>query len=166
MAIGASEQGFDSHTAYIAFGSNMGRREEYIKKALLMMEETVGSLAKVSSIIETEAYGYTEQEDFLNGVAEVQTRLTPEELLERLQAIEKKLDRVRVIHWGPRTIDLDIIFYDDCIIHQEQLVIPHGDFRRRDFVLTPMVEIAPGWKDPVTGKTMAKLQEELQGFTG
>ena len=153
--------GSTMHKVYIAFGSNMGKREEYIKKALSMMEETVGRLVKVSSIIETKAYGYTDQGDFLNGAVEVETRLSPEELLTSLQKIEKQLDRIRTIRWGPRTIDLDIVFFEDWIIRENYLAIPHEDFRQREFVLAPMAEIAPQWKDPVTGKTMAMLREEL-----
>ncbi|EKN40124.1 2-amino-4-hydroxy-6-hydroxymethyldihydropteridine pyrophosphokinase, partial [Clostridium botulinum CFSAN001627] len=100
------------HTAYVAFGSNIGEKENYIKKALEKIEERGMKIIKVSSIYETEPYGVLDQDSFLNGVVKIETNLTPEDLIGELLNIEKQLDRVRERRWGPRTIDLDIIFYD------------------------------------------------------
>lgn len=149
--------------AIVAFGSNMGQRQKTIEDALKMMEERVGRILAVSEVIETEPYGYTEQDNFLNGAALLDTELSPRRLLEVLQGIEAELGRVRLIHWGPRTIDLDIIFYGDEIIDEEDLHIPHADFAQRTFVLGPICEIAPDTVDPRSGKTVRRLYEELIG---
>ncbi len=98
------------HTAYVAFGSNIGEKENYIKRALEKIEERGMKIIKVSSIYETEPYGVLDQDSFLNGVVKIETNLTPEDLIGELLHIEKQLDRVRERRWGPRTIDLDIIF--------------------------------------------------------
>ena len=145
----------------ISFGSNMGQKQKYIEDALKMMDEKAGKILAVSSIIETKPYGYTQQDDFLNGAVLLETELTPRHLLEVLQGIEADLDRVRLIHWGPRTIDLDIIFYEDLIIDEEDLHIPHLDFANRMFVLGPVCEIAPDLVDPRSGKTVRQLYEKL-----
>ena len=110
--------------------------------------------------METKAYGYTEQDDFLNMAISVETELEPRELLEALHEIEAELDRVRLIRWGPRTIDLDIIFYGERIIDEEDLHIPHIDFMNRDFVLSPIAEIAPDLTDPRSGKTILQIRDE------
>ena len=145
----------------IAFGSNMGEKQQYIEKALKQMEEKVGKTLAVSSVIESEPYGYTEQDNFLNGAVLIETELAPYQLLDVLHEIEADLDRVRLIHWGPRTIDLDIIFYDDLIMDEEDLHIPHIDFANRTFVLGPICEIAPDLVDPRSGKTVRQLYEKL-----
>ena len=147
---------------FIALGSNIGEREKYVRLALEEIEERVGSILKKSSVIETEPYGYLDQEDFLNMVIKVDTRLKPYELLEELLAIEKDLDRVRTINWGPRTIDLDIIYYEDLIVDEEDLSIPHIDLYNRDFVLEPLVEIEEGLLDPRKNKTVKELLIELK----
>ena len=146
----------------IAIGSNMGEREEYIRQAIDMMEEKAGHILAVSDTIETKPYGVTDQADFLNLAVSMETELTPRQLLEVLHGIEADLDRVRLIRWGPRTIDLDIIFYGDRIIDEEDLHIPHIDFYHREFVLGPICQIEPDLIDPRTGKTIRKLLEELR----
>ncbi len=123
------------HTAYVAFGSNIGEKENYIKRALEKIEERDIKIIKVSPIYETEPYGVLDQDNFLNGVVRIETNLTPEDLIKELLLIEKQLDRVRERRWGPRTIDLDIIFYDDLIINKNNLIIPHKDMENREFVL-------------------------------
>ena len=148
--------------AIIAIGSNMGEREQDIERAIEEIGARAGQVSAVSDIIETKAYGYTEQDDFLNLVICIETELLPRQLLRALNEIEADLDRVRLIHWGPRTIDLDIIFYGDQIIDEEDLHIPHIDFANRDFVLRPICDIAPEWIDPRSGKTIRQLLADLE----
>lgn len=147
--------------AFIAMGSNMGDRRKYVADALVEIEKRVGKIIGKSSIIETKAYGYTEQDDFLNLAIEVETELSPRELLKELLQIEKELDRVRLIHWGPRTIDLDIIYYEDQIIDEEDLHIPHIDVYNRTFVLGPIAEIDSEFIDPRKNRTVGSLLNDL-----
>ena len=121
--------------AWIALGSNMGNREENIARALKEMKKEGLKLLKISSLIETAPYGRTDQNSFINGVCIVETSCTPEELLECLLSIEKCLGRVRMEHWGPRSIDLDILFYEDNIIDEKNLTVPHPDLQNHRFVL-------------------------------
>lgn len=150
------------HTAFIAFGSNMGDKKKYLDDAiqgLRDMKEIV--VEKVSGYLVTEPYGGVEQDEFLNGVLKLRTLLTPEELLDRLHELEAAANRERIIHWGPRTLDLDILFYDNEIIDTPNLHIPHIDMENRDFVLKPMDEIAPYYRHPVLNKTIHQLLNEL-----
>lgn len=150
------------HTAYIALGSNMGDREKYIKDAVKSLDEIRGCEVKqTSGLLETAPYGMTDQDDFLNACLELKTLLTPEELLKELNRIESSAGRERKVHWGPRTLDLDIIFYDDQIVQKKELCIPHVDMHRRKFVLEPLSQIAPYKRHPVYGKTVKEMLEEL-----
>lgn len=150
------------HTVYIALGSNMGDREGYLQMAIDSIGQEKGcQVKKISSFIRTAPYGGVEQEDFLNGCAQIRTLLTPQELLETLQGIEKQAGRERKVHWGPRTLDLDIIFYDREVVEEENLQIPHIEMAKRDFVLIPLREIAPFLRHPITGKTVGEMAEEL-----
>ena len=110
----------------------------------------------------TKPFGVTDQPDFLNGVLEMDTLLDPHELLYLLNSIEAEAGRERIIHWGPRTLDLDILFYDDLVMDSEELNIPHIGIAQRDFVLAPMNEIAPGFVHPVYRKTIQDLLMELK----
>ena len=153
------------HKAYIAFGSNMGNRERYIENGLADLAATPGvRILKKSSVISTKPYGGVEQDDFLNGCVMIETRLSPEQLLYELNRIEAKAQRTRDIHWGPRTLDLDIIFYDEEIIHSDRLIIPHADMANRLFVLEPLNEIAPYAYHPVLRKTVNELYTGLLNF--
>ncbi len=147
--------------AVIALGSNMGHREDTLKEAMIRMERQCGTIVCRSSMIETRAYGYTDQADFMNMVLLLETMMEPLDLLHALQSIEKELGRVRTIHWGPRTIDLDIIFFEDRVIDHPELRVPHPDFRNRDFVLIPAAEILPDYLDPETGLTLQELLRNL-----
>ncbi|EPY2302682.1 2-amino-4-hydroxy-6-hydroxymethyldihydropteridine pyrophosphokinase [Clostridium sporogenes] len=150
------------HTAYVAFGSNIGEKESYIKRALEKIEKRGMKIIKVSPIYETEPYGVLDQDSFLNGVVKIETNLTPENLIEVLLDIEKQLDRVRERRWGPRTIDLDIIFYDDLIINKNNLIIPHKDMENREFVLKPLCDIDENFIHPVLKKSVKQLYDELK----
>lgn len=150
------------HTAYIAFGSNMGDRREYLEDAIAALrQEPHCQVVQVSDILETEPYGVTDQAKFLNGCLELKTLLTPEELLAVLNRIEQQAGRERLQHWGPRTLDLDIIFYDKLVCQKKQLCIPHVDMQNREFVLKPLAQLAPYKRHPVYGKTVTEMLEEL-----
>ena len=146
------------HTAYIAFGSNMGDKKLFIDNGIRGLKKTKGCrIEAVSDYLVTEPYGVTDQDEFLNGVLKMRTLLSPEELLERLHQLEQEANRERIIHWGPRTLDLDILFYDQEIIDTADLHIPHPDMQNRDFVLAPMNQIAPYLRHPVLNQTISQL---------
>ena len=150
------------HTAYVAFGSNLGDSRQLIDEAV----EKLGSIAqnkvlKVSDYIVTKPYGVEDQPDFLNGCLMLETLLEPLELLDAMQNIENEAGRKRIKRWGPRTLDLDLIFYDDDIICNERLTVPHADMKNREFVLKPMAQIAPYYVHPVYKKTMLEMLKEL-----
>jgi len=150
------------HTAYIALGSNIGDKEGYLNQAVEALGQTpCCKVMRVSSFLTTKPYGVTEQDDFLNGCLKLRTLLPPHELLDVLHNIEQTAGRERSIHWGPRTLDLDIIFYDDLILEDEELCIPHVDMHRRDFVLRPLHEIAPYKHHPCSHKTVREMLTEL-----
>lgn len=150
------------HKAYIAFGSNMGESEKLIKNAIDQLKrDSVCKVKQISDTIRTKPYGGVEQDDFYNGVLEMDTLYSPAELLNRLHELEQDAGRERKIHWGPRTLDLDIIFYDKLVYEDDKLCIPHMDMQNRDFVLKPMVQLAPYFRHPVLGQTMMQLLETL-----
>lgn len=151
------------HEVYFGIGSNLGDKEKNILEALTFFREhPYCKDLKVSKLIKTEPYGYMEQDDFLNGAFYLKTLLTPEELLECISSVETNLKRERIIHWGPRTIDVDILFYDDLILHTEKLTIPHIEICKRDFVLRPLCDINPYLLHPVYKKTVTELLLNLQ----
>ncbi len=148
------------HHVYLSLGSNMGDTEENINKAIKLLDnEDDCHVIRVSALRITKPVGSIAQNDFLNGALCLSTLKTPCELLELIAYIEKELKRVRSVHWGPRTIDLDILLYDDQIIQSENLTIPHLEMDKRLFVLEPMAEIAPWLRHPVLGKTMKELKD-------
>ena len=150
------------HTAYIALGSNMGDKENYLNDAIAAINsDPMCIVDKVSDFIETKPYGYTEQDVFLNAAIKIQTLYSPKMLLDFLQKVEYEAKRVRTIHWGPRTLDLDIIFYDDEIIDEDTLIVPHQDMTNRDFVLIPLNQIAPHHMHPVFKKPISELLAAL-----
>lgn len=150
------------HDVIIALGSNMGDREGYLNGAVEKLNAVRGCrVKKVSDFIETPPYGVTDQEDFLNGCLEMETLMYPHELLDELHRIEKEAGRERIIRWGPRTLDLDIIFYDDMILQDDDLCIPHVEMHKREFVLKPLCGIAPYKRHPVTGKTVKEMLDEV-----
>ncbi|EGL38950.1 2-amino-4-hydroxy-6-hydroxymethyldihydropteridine diphosphokinase [Parvimonas micra] len=146
---------------WIALGSNMGEGRKNLDLAIKMMNERGVLVEKVSTYIETEPYGYTEQDNFVNAVCIAETKLSPRELLGVLLKIELDMGRVRIIKWGPRIIDLDILFYEDLIIDEEDLKVPHIEIQKRSFVLEPMNEISPDKIHPVFKKTVHQLLLDL-----
>jgi len=151
------------HLVYLGLGSNMGDKNVNIKKAIeIFANDESTKLIKCSSLIETKPYGYVDQDDFLNGVMLVATSKSPEEVLDLIGCVEKELLRVREIHWGPRTIDVDILFYDDIIMNTKDLTIPHSQIQYREFVLKPLCEIASDLIHPVFKRSVNDLYKELK----
>jgi dihydroneopterin aldolase/2-amino-4-hydroxy-6-hydroxymethyldihydropteridine diphosphokinase len=151
------------HTAYIALGSNMGDREAYLNGGVEALDAVRGcAVEKVSSYLETLPYGFTDQDNFLNGCLKLRTLLPPRELLRELNRIEAEAGRTREIHWGPRTLDLDILLYDDWIVEEDDLYIPHVELAKRDFVLKPLCEIAPYVRHPANGRTAKEMLDALK----
>ena len=151
-------------TAYIAFGSNIGDSEKLIKNAIeKISSEPSIRLKKKSSTIITKPYGNVkDQPDFYNGCIEIETYLKPQTLLDFLHKIENEAGRKRDVHWGPRTLDLDIILYGNEIINTESLTIPHPDMHNRAFVLEPLCEIAPFAYNPLMNVNANTLLEMLK----
>ncbi len=127
---------------YLGLGSNIGDRLGYLKKAMALIKnfhET--ELIKISKVYETEPWGYTEQDDYLNLCLEIKTTLSPYKLLTNCQEVEKNLRRERKIKWGPRTIDIDILLYDDLVLEEDDLIIPHPRIQERAFILIPLRDL-------------------------
>lgn len=144
----------------LAFGSNLGDREEYILAAYRLLEEELGELIKKSSFIETSPWGFESDNSFINSVAEFETKKTPYEALEICNKIEKELGRQRnPLHKGyqNRTIDIDILFYEDIILDTPTLKIPHPLIAERDFVLIPLKEILPNLLHPILKKEIRDI---------
>ena len=155
------------HDVFIGIGSNIGDREKYLRKGLQLLNLNSDVYIKtVSTFLETKPYGGVKMAPVLNGVVRIKTLLTPYELLKICNEIENKLGRERLIRWGPRTFDMDILFYDKIILENDCLTIPHIDIKNRDFVLKPMTEIAPGFVHPVYNKTMQDMLVELEHMDG
>ncbi len=141
----------------LGLGSNLGDREGNIAAAVARLAAWPGvSVEKVSSLYETAPVGYTDQPDFLNAVIAVVTTLGPRELLTACLAVERGLGRERSVRWGPRTVDIDVLFYDDVVLDSDELTLPHPRFHERCFVLVPLAEIA-GDAPVFAGKTAAEL---------
>lgn len=152
-------------TACLGLGSNLGEREAHLRHALRRLDELPGCvLLAVSSILETEPVGPVEQDRYLNAAALVRTTLPPRELLERLQGVERERlrDRRSGERWGPRTLDIDILLYDDLVIDEPGLTIPHPCLHERLFALEPLAEIAPDARIPTLGKTVAEVLAGLR----
>ena len=150
---------------YLGLGTNLGDRKQNINKAIGAISLKM-SISKQSSLYETTAWGYTDQPDFLNQVIQVETNLSPLRLLNFLKKTEVELGRVENFRYGPRLIDIDILFYDDLIKTTSRLQIPHPRIPERAFVLVPLNEIAPGFVHPVLKKTIAELLTKLPNKTG
>jgi 2-amino-4-hydroxy-6-hydroxymethyldihydropteridine diphosphokinase len=143
--------------AYLLIGGNIGDRQKYLRDATLMINTVVGEVTRTSSIYETAAWGLEDQSFFLNQVLEVKTSLEPADFLSAILNIEEQMGRRRSIKFGPRTIDIDILFYNQKVVKSEKLTIPHPEIQNRKFALVPMNEIAPGLIHPVMNKTISEL---------
>lgn len=150
------------HTVYLSFGSNMGNKQALIEEGIqkLKQHRWIRNVV-VSKLITTKPYGPVEQEDFLNGCLKLETLMDAQELLEFLHKIEAEADRKRIVRWGPRTLDMDIVFYDKEIYESEDLIIPHVDMHNRVFVLEPLCELCPNLRHPILGKTVAQMYAEV-----
>lgn len=151
------------HKVYLSLGSNMGDKRENLLEAIKRVGELENTeVVKSSTILETEPFGYIEQDNFLNACLEVKTLLTPQEFLSSILKIELDMGRVREIKWGPRVIDIDILFYDAEIIQEDNLAVPHPWICEREFVLEPLSEIAPNYVHPLERKTIMMLARKLK----
>lgn len=149
--------------AYISLGSNMGDKQRNIQDAISSLNSRPSTkITAVSGMYITKPIGYIEQDDFLNAAIEIRTLLSPYQLLDFLNKIEIQLKRERTIKWGPRTIDLDILIYDNLQITDNRLVIPHPRMHERLFVIEPVCDIAPYLIHPLLGKRMLELKAELE----
>lgn len=148
------------HTVFLALGTNLGNRQQFLRRACVFITQKIGCIVRQSSVYETPPFGYKNQGDFLNMVVCVETHFSPEVVFFHIQDIEKKLGRVRTIKNGPRTIDIDLLLYDQLLIKMPYLVVPHPYMHERRFVLEPLAEIAPRKRHPVLKKTVASLLRE------
>ena len=148
--------------AYLSLGSNEGERTLWLDKALWLLSVTCGTLVQMSSVYETAAWGIQDQPDFLNMVVQLETEKNARDLLTAILAVETTLGRHRTVKWGPRTIDIDILFFNDEVINTPDLVVPHPFIQERRFILLPMAEIAAEWIHPVLQKNIATLVAECK----
>jgi 2-amino-4-hydroxy-6-hydroxymethyldihydropteridine diphosphokinase len=150
-----------SHISYLSIGSNLGDRAKNLGTAIAFLAPQVQILMQ-SSIYQTEPWGYFDQPSFLNQVIKTETALEPFDFFNYLQGIESQMGRQETFRFGPRLIDLDILFYDDLILDSPNLTIPHPRIQERAFVLIPLAEIAPGLNHPVLGKTIQQLKMSVE----
>lgn len=149
-------------TVYLSLGSNMGERLVYLEQALLELDKLPKThVTAVSSYYETAPWGKTDQDPFLNACCQLETKLSPQELLSHCQEVEQKAGRERHEHWGPRTLDIDILLYGEAVIDEPNLTIPHPYLSERAFVLVPLADIAPHIQDPVLEQSILTLLDRL-----
>ncbi|MDF2883673.1 MAG: dihydroneopterin aldolase/2-amino-4-hydroxy-6-hydroxymethyldihydropteridine pyrophosphokinae [Clostridiaceae bacterium] len=150
------------HIVYIGIGSNMGDKEKNLRDAIELINSNIcNKVTKESKFYVTKPVGYLEQDDFINCAIEIKTLFQPGELMDFLLDVEKQLKRERVIRWGPRTIDLDILLYDDLICSNEHTIIPHPRMAERLFVIKPLCDIAPYVVHPILNKRIRDIEVNL-----
>lgn len=145
------------NTVFLCLGGNLGNREENLKKATQLLESNVGMTKRVSSVYETASWGNPDQPAYLNQVIEIDTMLPADKVLSQCLKIEQDLGRIRNVKWENRLIDIDILFFNNEIINQSDLKIPHPLLEERLFVLHPLNEIAPDYVHPVSGKKISEI---------
>ena len=150
---------------FLLLGTNLGNRSGNLSLAMQKIKDVAGKIIAFSSLYSTAAWGNVTQPDFYNQVIEIETNLEPHRLLETLLEIEKDMGRIRTEKWGPRTIDIDILFYDQRVINSPTLVVPHPGIPDRKFTLVPLQELAPEFQHPVSKKTVRTLLGECQDQT-
>ena len=148
-------------TAYIGIGSNLGNRHENCLRAIELLQRKQVIATKLSSLYETEPWGMKDQPRFINMAIQIETSLEPSELLTVLKEIEKEIGREKSSKWEPRTIDLDILLFDDIILNEDNLTIPHPLMHERDFVLRPLCEIAPDIHHPLLKLSICELMQQF-----
>ena len=155
------------HIAYIGIGSNIGNKARTCQKAIAeILKANHHKLLAQSSLFKTQPVGYTSQDWFVNGVIKIETELEPLDLLRMLKAIESRMGRAKTVRWGPRVIDLDILFFDEEVIKSEEVQIPHPSLHERQFVLIPLAEIDRNLIHPGLKKTVRELLEALKEDQG
>jgi 2-amino-4-hydroxy-6-hydroxymethyldihydropteridine diphosphokinase len=141
----------------LLLGTNIGEKIENLERARLELTSDIGEIITESAIYKTEPWGLKAQDFFLNQVIVIETELRPMRIIENIWAIEKRMGRNKIEHWGPRIIDIDILFYGDMIFEADNLKIPHPMLHERKFTLVPLVEIMPKFNHPLLGKSMHQL---------
>ncbi len=150
---------------FLGIGSNLGNREANLAQARTSIE-SFAQIEAVSPVYETDAWGYEEQPAFLNQVVHIKISLSPQALLKRIKRIEKDLGRKKSFRWGPRLIDIDILFFSNHVIESASLTIPHKELHKRTFVLVPLADIAPDFVHPVFNQTVSALRDTLADLEG
>ena len=145
---------------FLALGSNVGDKLANLEQAVKILQAKVADIIQ-APIYATRPVGYTKQDDFLNTAVMGETELSPHELLKFIKQVEVKTGRVERFRWGPREIDIDIIFYGDKVLSGENLTIPHPRFTERDFVLAPLSDLEPDFVDPKSGQTIQQLLDKI-----
>jgi 2-amino-4-hydroxy-6-hydroxymethyldihydropteridine diphosphokinase len=147
---------------FLLLGSNLSDRNLLLKQAIACIEEEIAPVIKRSAVYETQSWGKEDSPDYLNQVILIQTQLSAQIILQKILNIEWKIGRVREEKWGPRLIDIDILFYGDTLIDDPELQVPHPELHKRRFTLEPLVEIAPDLVHPVLNKNILELKNELK----
>lgn len=148
--------------SYLGLGSNIGDKSKNLETAINYINSLENTeIIEIASFITTKPYGYENQENFLNSVIKIKTKFSPQTLLSKILEIERKMGRIRKIHWGPRIIDIDILYYEDLIIDDDNLKIPHPEIPKREFVLKSLLELCPDKIDIRKNKTIQALWNEL-----
>jgi 2-amino-4-hydroxy-6-hydroxymethyldihydropteridine diphosphokinase len=154
-------------TGFLGFGTNLGDRKKNLAYALNTLNDRPDlAVLRTSSIYETEPWGLADQPRFLNMVAEIETSIPPDELLERVKKLERDMGREDGPRFGPRLIDIDILLLEDQVVDQPDLIVPHASLHERAFVLVPLAELAPEIVHPVLNTTIGSLAENVDGLDG